>query len=272
MFKTTPFIRELEVFRAAYREGSVSKASAALSMDQGNLSRLLQRLEEKLGTKLFMRHRGGIKPTFAAIGLHTTLEEMGSTWQKLERGGFSGHQSRTIKLGMHSSLAHTYLGKMVSHLGEVHPDIYLDVRFDTSLEITRRVQQRKLDIGVVVNPIKSRDLIIKRFATERIVLCAQGGVSAEAVLLRNPQMLFMEKLIKHTKFKRVIDLSDYDVAASICEGDKRFCCIVPSTVKDRHTRLKTISELKGEIPVRLITFPGSSVVGLLTPLAKACSS
>lgn len=55
--------RQLRYFAAVYEEGGISAASKRLFVAQPSISTAIARLEDEIGTRLFVRHRHGVTPT-----------------------------------------------------------------------------------------------------------------------------------------------------------------------------------------------------------------
>ena len=72
--------RELSVFLAIARSGSINAASKAMGMTQPALSRSLKRLEDHLDASLFARHASGmiLTPFGGALRRHAELVEFES--------------------------------------------------------------------------------------------------------------------------------------------------------------------------------------------------
>ncbi|CCN50038.1 conserved hypothetical protein [Vibrio nigripulchritudo MADA3029] len=64
----------LGVFLEVYRLNSITLASESLDMTQPGVSGSLKRLQDQIGTKLFVREGRGISPTHAAVQLADQLE------------------------------------------------------------------------------------------------------------------------------------------------------------------------------------------------------
>ena len=60
-----PNLSLLLAFDAVMRRGSVTGAALDLGLTQSTISRLIQSLEEQLGTNLFIRHKKRLTPTEA---------------------------------------------------------------------------------------------------------------------------------------------------------------------------------------------------------------
>lgn len=68
--------RQIEVFRAIMRHGTLTGAAQALNVSQPALSQVLLHTEDKLGYKLFKRLRGRLVPTPEALSLHPEAERL----------------------------------------------------------------------------------------------------------------------------------------------------------------------------------------------------
>lgn len=66
--------RQLEVFCAVMRAGTVTGAAKALNISQPALSQILMHAEDQLGFPLFRRERGRLHPTEAALELYGEAE------------------------------------------------------------------------------------------------------------------------------------------------------------------------------------------------------
>ena len=59
--------RQLEVFTAVMRVGTVTGAAQSLNISQPALSQILLHCEDELGFKLFDREKGRLRPTAEAL-------------------------------------------------------------------------------------------------------------------------------------------------------------------------------------------------------------
>jgi DNA-binding transcriptional LysR family regulator len=86
-------LRQIEVFRAVMISGSINGASQMLGVSQPSLSRVVKRMEDVLGFKLFERSRGRLVPTNEAGTLLTLtsrvyrqLDELGDAVDRMTKG------------------------------------------------------------------------------------------------------------------------------------------------------------------------------------------
>lgn len=266
-----PFNRHFECFLAIVKSGTISGAAESLDMDQGNLSKILKQLETKLGHSLFHRHHKGLKLTEKGGRLFRVLDKMFDSW-KLGRQASRLNEGELyfepLRIGCHASVGHTYLPQLLSFLRKKNWPSPTEIHLDRSSAITRRVMERKLDIGIVASPVKSKDVIVRRIAVESLELVAKAESDSESSLLFNPQMLFAEGIIRGLSFAEMIEIEDYELIAQICADDSHFMGILPSSVRSRYPKLHPVKVLKNHISIALVTFPKSNVCPIFAQAAS----
>lgn len=268
----SPIDRDLDYFLELFRHGSISKAADYLDMDQGNLSRALSRLEKKIGEKLFHRHQKGLVPTEKAKSLTATLHGMKELWGT----SFKNDNSKdskirgNLKIGFHPSVGQTYLPPILQVLQDLAQGT-VEFRMGTSSEMVNEVMNRQIDLAIAVNPIKSKDLIVKPLGLEQIELVSltDQKVDNEKTLLISPEMLFQGKIVKGLSLMKVIHISNYEIIAEVCRQNSNYIGVIPSAVRKRYSDLKTLRSLRDGISVNLVTFPGSKISRYLTELISS---
>ncbi|MCE7028865.1 LysR family transcriptional regulator [Jiella avicenniae] len=86
--------RQLEVFCAVMRAGTVTGAAKALNISQPALSQVLLHTEDELGFRLFERVKGRLVPTLAAEELHPEAEQVFAGLEALRRRTFDMSRGR----------------------------------------------------------------------------------------------------------------------------------------------------------------------------------
>jgi DNA-binding transcriptional LysR family regulator len=67
-------LRQIEVFRAVVRTGTLMSAASALSISQPTISRMVLRIEDQVGARLFDRVKGRLKPTQEALRILSEVD------------------------------------------------------------------------------------------------------------------------------------------------------------------------------------------------------
>lgn len=144
-------LRHLKVIRAIDDAGSLTRAATALGLAQSALSGQLKRIERALGGPLFVRDRGGARPTplgelvlDRARVLLPAIEQLQDDAHRFARS-WSG-MPRFRLGGTHGPL----LGALVDRLSALHPDAPVQTFTAWSVEeISAMVAEGRLDFALV---------------------------------------------------------------------------------------------------------------------------
>jgi DNA-binding transcriptional LysR family regulator len=225
--------KEIAIFLTVAESKSISKAAPELNLQQPAISKALKRLETELKIPLFSRGRDGIKLTQAGRELQASLLKLNEFWK-------SEHKSEKIKhltVGCHQSVAIDFFPGLIPDLHRLFPDTEFSFKLLTSLQVTEKVSALEIDLGIVVNPIKRRQIITKpirqdyvsywsKVPTEKI---PQGTTDS---ILVHPDMLYVSR-IRSTAME-VLQIPDYEVIAAMVKTGP-FVGILPSSVALRHS-------------------------------------
>lgn len=138
----------LRVFEVAIRQGSFTRAAVELRVSQAAVSHQIARLEDRLGSKLFLRTSGGLVPTEEGQALFPVLEHgYDAVSRALDR--ISGSRGTEIlKVGIVTTFAVGWLIPRLSSFQKAHPNI--EVRISTNnnrVEILREGLDMEIRFG-----------------------------------------------------------------------------------------------------------------------------
>ncbi len=119
--------RQLEVFTAVMRAGTVTEAARTLNISQPALSQVLRHTEDELGFALFDREKGRLKPTPEALELYPEAERLFGELEGLRRMTADLRQGRAglVRIGCSTPPAMSLLPKVMAAFRARHPDIAL---------------------------------------------------------------------------------------------------------------------------------------------------
>jgi DNA-binding transcriptional LysR family regulator len=171
-------MNDLENFMVVASSAKMSEAAKKLGISQPALSESIKRLETDLGEVLLYRARSGstLTPNGRAViqnakAAHSFLSEIESLAANESKFG-----SRMITIGCHATVASYYMPKTLKNLENVVPDYKINLKHGFSRNIQTGIQQGLIDIGIVVNPTPSPDLIIRQLNEDEIaVWTAKNG-------------------------------------------------------------------------------------------------
>ena len=143
-------VAEISAVRAIVETGSIKKAADALNTTQPTLSKLLLRLEDRLGATLFHRSRRGMIPTAAGSFVATTAAGIVTELSKIERqiSTMADAGPVTIRLGVGPIVEHLFLSKtLANHLTEF-PRTRIDIRTEAAEVLQQLVPTGEVDLAV----------------------------------------------------------------------------------------------------------------------------
>ena len=120
---------DLRVFLAVVRAGSFTEAARQLGTVQSTVGRRVDKLEHRLGSKLFLRHRSGIKLTANGLTLAEYVVSMQKIASQIERRLFGSDRSLigTIRLTVTDGLAAYWLVPKIGEFQKAYPTLRLEI-------------------------------------------------------------------------------------------------------------------------------------------------
>lgn len=233
--------REFEKFLVIFEEGSLSKAADRLDNYQGALSKVLVKIEDELGTQLFIRSNRGLVPTAEGQKLYDQVQLQRELWEgyRHNQDYLSTEVMGVLRVGGHESV----LAQFTDQLAKVHrkfPRLEVEYHFDRSPRISRMVLNHELDIAFVANPQPFADLVIRQLKTENVALYSKEG-SPEGFIAYNPELISANSVLKSLSSKnaRLIAAKDHDFAAKLARSLKG-SAILPESVAFRNQLKKQV--------------------------------
>ena len=147
--------QQLRVFRAAARAGGFTRASETLHLSQSTISLHIKRLEEELGSPLFLRNKRRVYLNEAGRLL---LQYADRVFQELKNAEMAVQDLNeldrgTIRLGSGATTVTYLLPKILDAHQRRYPEIELVVVTGSSEYLAQSVHQQTLDLAVVMLPV-----------------------------------------------------------------------------------------------------------------------
>lgn len=144
--------REMALFEAVGRTGSVTLAAAATGMSQPAASAMLKSLEDKLGFALFSREKRRLALTAEARMLLPEIVHALAAMDNAERVAASmrgGAQAR-LDVGAVAAVGASILPGAMAWLQAREPGVRVSVRTDMTLGVAGLAADQRIDIGIVI--------------------------------------------------------------------------------------------------------------------------
>jgi len=188
-------VYQLEVFLAVFRNRSFSRAAEQLHLSQPAVSAHIKKLEEELGTDLFDRIGRKTVPTREGNALFHRAERI--IEQVRDLPAEIRQESREIS-GLLTVAAASVPGSYVvpglaAEFRKGYPRVFFEVKILTSKEITGRVLDGEILLGVVDTKPREGDLHVVHTIRDELVLAARPGLLEKKEI--SPLQLFKIPLL-----------------------------------------------------------------------------
>lgn len=234
---------DLKYFLSICETKSLSRASERLGVAQPTLSQALKRLEQVVGAPLVLRKKTGIELTRAGEIFRRRATDLINSWAGITAEAKSsvtaprGH----FVIGAHVSVTLYSAAKFLPSLTREYADLEFDLIHGLSREILEGVVSSKIDFGIVINPRRHPDLVIKRLAMDRVGFWRAAGPTQKDVLFCEPALQQTQYLLRKTgAFKRHIHSQSLEVVADLVAAGGGIG-ILPERVATRYN-LKPLDE------------------------------
>jgi DNA-binding transcriptional LysR family regulator len=204
-----PFKNEIKAFIALADFKSVSKAALSLGMTQPQLSKVLSSLETSFTSPLFERTNRGLVITSTGLKLYKDLTQLQECWADISPN--SEVLPSIFRIGAHALIAKEFIPNIVQGLLKSCPAISLHYVEASSKEISHLILDRKIELGMAANPLPLQGLITHEVRNQLIGLYQTG--KNHDLLVLNPQLVMYSRLLKKVKYKKIIEIENYEIAA-----------------------------------------------------------
>ena len=160
----------LNTFCLLAEVGHFTKTAELLFMTQSGVSQHIKKLEQQLDTLLLIREGKSFTLTSAGIKLHQQGKYLLNNLVALEAAikldePFSG----TVKIASPGSVG-LKLYPYLLDIQQQHADLVIDYSFAPNADIENNIIERKIDIGLLTDLSKAKNIVCKKIAVEPLVL------------------------------------------------------------------------------------------------------
>lgn len=205
-------------FLALAEHRNISRAAAHLGMTQPQLTKILQRLEDEARELLFERTNRGLVLTEAGAQLRDRISQLELAWASAT----DSQQLITsqIRIGAHSIIARRRVPSLFLKLRQDFPQLSLHFSEISSKDASHLVANGSIDLAIAANPQEMAGLILQEIDREDIAIWAAVDKSNTSsrdntTLVVNPQVVQHTRLVRNAKYKQMISVENYEIAAEV---------------------------------------------------------
>jgi LysR family transcriptional regulator, regulator for bpeEF and oprC len=164
-------LRAIQYLTCAVETGSFTAAAKLLDVSTPAVAQLIRALERSLGVALFHRTTRGLSLTADGVRYYETSRSITADLNDLERNlGPRGAKPRgTLTVGMREAVGLNCVMPRITRFLARFPDIELVTR---PARIVQDIDDKKLDLAVLIGWPSERDLVVRPLAQTRYVVCA----------------------------------------------------------------------------------------------------
>ncbi len=176
-------LQQLRCFCAAFELGSFTAAAETLRVSQPAVAEQIRKLEQALGTDLFIRAGRGVVATEAgrAFAEHATRSLRSVEDAADSVGQLNELQTGTVAIGIFGGPSAWRLNELVVTFLRRHPHVSVRLVGHNSSVIADRVRRGELEAGMIVLPIDDEKLDVRPIVRDEVVY-----VSAHPERTRQP--------------------------------------------------------------------------------------
>lgn len=189
-------IQDLHVFVAVAESGSFSAAARSLRLSPSTVSKLISRIENRVGVRIFDRSwkaailtREGefyLQNVRRAIDAITDLESLGETLARVPHG--------TLRVHAGPLFTRSQLAPLLPALAALYPDLRIEFRLGPQFVGLAD----DMDIAIHFGALPDSSLIPRKIAASRRVLCAAPSYLGRHGVPKAPGELASHRLLNYT--------------------------------------------------------------------------
>lgn len=235
---------DLRYFFEIAKTLNISRAAERLGVGQPALSQALRRLEETLNVKLFDRYKTGVQLTGPGQILLSEGRQALDQWDHLKIRILAADEKieGRYTIGCHPSVGAYFLPGFVPELLASYPRLELQLIHGLSREVLESVISFRVDFGIVMNPVRHPDLVIKPLLQDRVSLW-RTAKTMEQTLIYDPQLAQVQVLLKNQAIRKAyvrhLHSASLEVIASLTAAGSGVG-ILPERVAQRYPSLKPV--------------------------------
>lgn len=253
-----PSPNELRYLIEIAETGNLSRAAERLGITQPTLTVAVKRVEESFGLPILIRTKSGVELTKAGSKLVGQARFLLNEWEKIRTEAVRDDKELrgSYVLGCHPSVALFSLPSFLPRLLTENPALNITLVHELSRRVTENVISYRIDFGIVVNPWRHPDLVIRPLATDDVLLWTrtnptelQSPKSQDAVLICDPELVQTQEIQRKFRkaglsFRRVITTSNLEVVATLIASGAGVG-ILPTRVARRLPEMQLVPFMQG---------------------------
>ena len=168
---------EMQVFVRSAEDGNFSAAARNLALSPSAVSKLISRIEDRLGALLFRRSHRGIQMTQEGLAFYQAAKLAIEAVETADAAVLTGTVSQeTLRIRSMPIIGQTVLAAKVAEFSRMHP--HLGIEMQLRIDSTNLLDDG-MDVAITVGYLKDSSLIAIPFSSTRWIICAAPSYLAQ---------------------------------------------------------------------------------------------
>jgi DNA-binding transcriptional LysR family regulator len=183
---------EMDIFVRVVDTGGFAPAARDAGMTPSAVSKLITRLEQRLGTRLLNRTTRQLQLTPEGTAFHERCIRILADIADAEQAASIGSQPRgRVRISVNVPMGRRFLLPLVPHFAEQHPNIMLDI---VLTDMVIDLLEDRTDIAIRHGPMASSRLMARKLGETQMII-----VAAPAYLARHGVPESCDDLARHLR-------------------------------------------------------------------------
>jgi len=183
---------EMEVFVRVVEYGGFSAAARSLRMTPSAVSKLIGRLEARLGARLFARSTRQLQLTSEGAAFHERAVRVLADLEEAERAVTSGAKPQgRVRVNCNVAFGQHHLLPLMVGFLEAQPEILLDIVLS---DVVIDLMGERADVAIRTGPLHGSQLTARKLGESRMVV-----VASPAYLARHGTPVSVEDMERHNR-------------------------------------------------------------------------
>jgi DNA-binding transcriptional LysR family regulator len=192
---------ELVAFHSVVKHSSFAKAAEELSLSPSGVSRIVTRLEERLGVRLVQRTTRSLSLTEAGTAFYARacqiLADLADAEAEVQKS--TAQPRGNLRMTASITFGQHYVAPLLPELLAAFPEISID------LQLTNRfvdIIDEGVDLAIRIGALSDSRLIARRLCTNQRILVASPSYLARRGVPAHPDELAEHEIVVYTGFTR----------------------------------------------------------------------
>lgn len=222
---------------------NITRASEIIGISQPALSYSTKRLEQELGGQLFIRLKNGIQLTKLGEEFKVRSRRLLYEWEQAQNltSSETGLTQGSYTIAIHPSVALYALEYFIAKLQVEFPRLDFKFIHGLSREMTEKVISWEADFGIVVNPIKHPDLVIRKLYRDEVTIFYAKDPQDKLIYDHNlaQSQYILKKLGKKSQFSGELISGNLELVAKLTSLGLGYG-LLPATIASQYPHLKKL--------------------------------